>query len=132
MRDEALLSAPFRTMVQHEAEQAHRRLTWLGSFQGFLFAALAFAWGKSSSLTSVIAYLGLVVALLISVGIIATVLATIRIRERWLAHRPDGYRGPEIFGFFPERVKITLFTSPEMLLPIAFAVAWLCTLAIKA
>ena len=131
MQDGSYSDSTFRSMVQHEAEQTHRRLSWLGTFQGFLFAALGFSWGKNTSLTLIICCLGLAVALLIYVGIFAAVLAMKRIRSLWLTHKPADYRGPDIFGFFPDRAQLSLYTSPEMLLPLAFALAWLCVIAIR-
>src|SRR5437868_5183885 len=118
-------SSTLRSMIQHETEQANRRLSWLGTFQGFLFAALGFSWTKNIWLTLIICSLGLIVALLIFVSVIATVLAMRRIRAYWIKNKPGDYRGPDIFGFFPERAPWSIFTGPEMLLPLAFAAAWI-------
>lgn len=35
-----------RNLIRHENELINQRLTWLGTFQGLLLAALAFAWDK--------------------------------------------------------------------------------------
>lgn len=118
-------------MIQHEDQQSHRRLSWLGTFQGFLFASLGFSWGKNSFLTLIICLLGVAVALLIFSGVCATVLAMRRIRMLWLQHKPQDYNGPDIFGYFPERAPFTQFTSPEMLLPLAFAAAWIGVITIR-
>ncbi len=120
----------FRSMIRHEDEQTHRRLSWLGSFQGFLFASLGFCWGKNTSLTLIICLLGLAVALLIYSGVFASVLAIKRIHKLWHKHKPPGYSGPDISGFFPDRAQLSLFTSPEMLLPLTFAGAWISVIAI--
>jgi len=129
--NETYSDSDFRSMIQHEAEQTHRRLSWLGTFQGFLFAALGFSWGKNAALTTIICCLGLAVAILIYLGVLSSVLATKRVRADWLLHRPPDYKGPDIFGFYPHRAPFSLFISPEMLIPLAFAVAWACVLANK-
>jgi len=126
---EALADA-CRTMARHESEQVHRRITWLASFQGFLFAALGVAWGKSRSLTHVFATLGVTVAALTLVGVVAAVWAIERIRQTWLAEKPAGYHGPDIMGFYPDRARFTRYTSGEILLPIAFMLAWIWVLII--
>jgi hypothetical protein len=119
------LMSQLRSMVQHEAEQLHRRLSWLGTFQGFLFAALGFSWGKSNSLKLIICLLGITVAMLILVGIFTAMLAMRRLRALWLSKKPGDYDGPDIFGYFPEAAPWTVFTSPEILLPLAFSAAWI-------
>jgi len=47
-----------------EQEQMHKRLTWLGTFQAFLFAGVGIAWDKKDSLylITIVAVLGLAVA----------------------------------------------------------------------
>jgi len=73
------LTTTLHSMVQHESEQMHRRLSWLGSFQGFLFAALGFAWGKNTSLILLISSVGLAVSLLVLWGTVGVSLALLRI-----------------------------------------------------
>lgn len=131
MEDGDNVVSTLRSMIQHEDEQLHRRLSWLGTFQGFLFASLGFSWGENRFLTFIICLLGIAVALLIFSGVCATVLAMRRIRMLWLQHKPQRYNGPDIFGYFPERAPFTQFISPEMLLPIALATAWICVVTIR-
>lgn len=125
------LASILRAMVAQEAEQVNRRLSWFGTLQGFLFAALAFTWDKSRTLTVVISILGLVVSLLVLIGLVAATLALERIRKCWLENKPSDYKEPDIFGFYPDRARITVYTAPENLLPLAFMIAWLCILFIK-
>src|ERR1700736_2610287 len=94
-------SSTLRSMVHHETEQTNRRLSWLGTFQGFLFAALGLSWEKNRWLVMIICFLGLIVAFLIFISVIGTVLAIRRIRAYWIRNKPQGYSGPDIFGFFP-------------------------------
>jgi hypothetical protein len=121
-----------RAMAAHEAEQVNRRLSWFGTLQGLLFAALAFTWDKSSKLTIIISGLGIFVAAMVSMGIIAATLAMERIRKMWEKKKPQGYDGPDIFGFYPTpRWRFTIFTSPENLLPLGFIVAWILIALLK-
>lgn len=113
-----------RAMVTHETEQVHRRLSWLGTFQGFLFAGLGFAWGKNKPILLLIAFLGLSISILLFVSLVAATLAIERIRAYWRAHRPDDYEGPDILGFYPDRMAWTVYTAPENLIPLVFAIAW--------
>lgn len=117
-------------MLRQEAEQIHRRITWLASFQGFLFAALGLAWGKNHQLTQVFAGLGISVSLLVLLAVLAAIRAVERLRQGWLDNQPPNYSGPGIMGFYPTQAPLSVYTSPEMLLPLAFAVAWLCVLFI--
>lgn len=129
--DIAATAETLRAMARHESEQVHRRVSWLGMFQGFLFAALGISWGKNKSLTLIIALLGLTVALLVLFGLITATLAVRRIRRSWCALIPKGYRGPEVQSFYPDSAPWSVFIAPENLLPLAFAIAWACVLYIR-
>ena len=126
------LATTLRSMLQHEATQIDRRLTWLCQLQGFLFASLGFAWDKSRRLTTILSLLGIVVAVLVLVSLIGTTLATERIRKCWLTSKPPQYSGPDIFGFYPERLAASLFVffSPENILCVVLATAWILVLAV--
>ncbi|SAL08093.1 hypothetical protein AWB81_08587 [Caballeronia arationis] len=102
----------------------HRRLSWLGSLEGFLFAALGFAWDKEGSLVVTISMLGLTVALLVFVATISTALAILSLQKYWNEQRPQDHQGPGVSGFFPTRAPLSVFISSEVLLPVAFAFAW--------
>lgn len=125
------LAVTLRLMAHHETEQIDRRLSWLGTFQGFLFAALGFSWEKSSALTTVLSLLGITIALLVFMSLIAATFAIQRIRRAWLQKKPSDYTGPDIFGFYPERAPLTVFIAPENLLPLVFIGGWICVLFIK-
>ena len=122
--------ANLRDMMKHEAEQANRRISWLGTIQGFLFAA----WGVTtrSGLTArplrVIEVLGLTVALLVFIGTSASATALLRINKLWLKQRPQDYGGIGPFGFFPERATLIVLTYPEVLMPLVFVLAWIAIL----
>ena len=117
-----------REMIAHEDSQIDRRVTWLCQLQGFLFAALGFSWDKNHKLSVVLSGLGIAVAVLVFVGLIAATLALRRIRAYWATVKPDDHKGPDIMGFFPDKAPFTAFTSAENLLPLVFIVGWLFVL----
>ena len=107
---ESELASILRAMLALETEQVNRRLSWFGTLQGFLFASLAFTWDKSRTLTIIISILGMVVSLLVLIGLIAATLSLERIRNFWAKNRPLDYKGPDIFGFYPDRARFTVYT----------------------
>ena len=119
-----------RTMVRSESEAMHRRVSWLATFQGFLFAGLGFAWRSRGSehLVWLFAILGLTIALLVLISFSGPILAVNRIRRYWLDHRPADYDGPDILGWFPERTPWGVWTTPENFMPVAFMGAWVALL----
>jgi hypothetical protein len=127
--DAEQLATLLRQMSAHESEQIHRRISWLGTFQGFLFASLGFVFGKSRPLSLVIAVLAIAISALVFSGLIAATLAVERIRDTWNAQKPKGYRGADIAGFYPNRFRWTVYTSPENLIPLTFIVAWIVVLS---
>jgi hypothetical protein len=105
----------------------HRRVSWLGTFEGFLFASLGFAWDKSACLIFLIASVGFAVSFLVLIAILGSVLASWRIRKLWLDEKkkdPDAFSRLGVFGFYPEYAPWTVFISPEILLTIVFMLAW--------
>lgn len=80
-------------MARHESEQIHRRVSWLGMLQGFLFAALGFSWGENHSLELGIALVGLAVAVLVFSGLLAATFTIERIRKQWHDAKPEGSAG---------------------------------------
>jgi hypothetical protein len=95
-----------------------------------LFAVLAFEWGKSSALVLIISLLGLVVALLVFIGMLATATAIVNLQGYWNRHKAPGYEGLGVFEYFPAKAPWTAYTSPEVLLPIIFPVAWLSVIRV--
>jgi len=53
-----------RIQVHYEAEQTHRRMIWLGAFQGFLFATFGLLYkdNQNPSITTLICILGALIA----------------------------------------------------------------------
>jgi hypothetical protein len=70
-------------MIQHEDDLRDQRLGWLFALNGFLFAALGFAWSDSDStpLVVVVAALGAVVAASSAAAMYASEVAIDRLRD---------------------------------------------------
>jgi hypothetical protein len=131
MNDAQRIFEAYRSIVKSEEEQMHRRLSWLGALQGFLFAALSFAWGKNHSLTLIISGLGLAVSVLIFTDVFAGSKALFNARVAWCKHKPSDYDGSDIFGLYPACPRFYHLFSSEVALPIVFAVAWILVMLIK-
>ena len=114
-----------RTMVRYEGEQADRRVSWLATFQGLLLAALSFAWDKSTSLTLVLALVGIAVAILVFCGMLAGTFAIARIRTQWRSLVPPSDKIPDLMGFYPDAAPWSVYLSPENLFPLVFIAAWI-------
>ncbi len=121
-------------MLQYEAEQFDRRINWLGRFQGFLLAALAFAWDKETSIVLILASTGALAALLILFGLIAGTLAVWRIRKHWFDHNSRAYNGPEyplLQPFLPKVLPRYFYLPAETLLPLVFIAVWFLVLCVR-
>lgn len=75
-----------RDSSRFENELINQRLTWFGTLQGLLLAALAFAWKDAPAMVVILGGLGVLVA--VSVGI-----ATHRANKRLDQLDPDNRRG---------------------------------------
>jgi hypothetical protein len=121
----------YRSIVRSEEEQMHRRLSWLSSFQGFLFAALGLSWGKNHPLLLLICAIGIVIAVLVFTSVFAGSMALRRTRLLWNKYKPLDYDGPDIFGLYPEQPRFYHLFSSEVVIPLAFVVAWIVVLLIR-
>jgi hypothetical protein len=92
-----------RAMIRSESEQVHRRMTWLATLQGFLFAGVGVAWKVPDSelVVRVLGTLGMTVALLAFLAMFPPIAGIDRVRAFWRANKPDDYDGPDISGYYP-------------------------------
>ena len=117
-----------RDRHQFENEQMHKRLSWLGSFQSFLFAGLCLAWDKNQvkPLILIITLLGLAVALQAIFALSGVARSLIKIHTCWTREKLDERNDLGVFGLF-QGSKVSAFWIvpwPELFIPIAFSVAW--------
>jgi hypothetical protein len=89
--DATEFQAVIRSMIQHEDTLRDQRLGWLFALNGFLFAALGFAWAdaQSTSLVLVLSGVGAVVALSVQRSLSTSVLAIRRLSR--IAHDADSF-----------------------------------------
>jgi hypothetical protein len=89
--DAAEFQSVIRSMIQHEDTLRDQRLGWLFALNGFLFAALGFAWSdaESTSLVLVLSGVGAVVALSVQRSLTTSVLAIRRLSR--IARDADSY-----------------------------------------
>jgi hypothetical protein len=118
------LAEILRGMVQYEAEQVHRRISWHGTLHGLLFASLALGWGKSHQLSVLTAWLGIAVSMLVFCGLLAGVRSGVKLRKRWFNVGPEGKDSTLIFGYYPDKHPWSVYLAPELIIPIVFIVAW--------
>jgi hypothetical protein len=88
-----------RKMIEYENELINQRLTWFGTFQGLLLAAVAFAWDKDArALVWIFCSLGALVALSSLFGTGRANRAIAGLRAHWDKTKPKDYAGPDIEG----------------------------------
>lgn len=80
-----------RSMIKSENELINQRMTWVSTFNGFLFTSIAFAWDKSQVLVTVIAFLGIAVSLLSGAALLVANRAFRELYAWWLENKPDNY-----------------------------------------
>ena len=120
----------YRLMIRSENELINHRMTWISTFNGFLFASIAFAWDKSWLLVVAFAFLGFVVSSFSGVALFFANKAFRVLYWEWQENKPDDYDGPNVIGL-PSRFKGGLgsWLNPWSSIPFFFALAWL-TIAI--
>jgi hypothetical protein len=126
-------ASTIRQMIAHEDDLINHRLTWLAQLQGFLFAALGFAWEKDRVLVPGLVVVGIVTALSVHAACLFSGKAVNGLREEWEKNKPtapDAYNGPDVIGYCAEKEKKSLVRFlgrflPWKVLPLFFALAWI-------
>ena len=107
-----------RSYVRYEAEQTNRRMTWLGSFEGFLFAAFSLLYTSdkyNDNILIAICCLGFLIASIILGVMYCGVYGIKKVREYSREKGLDPKERIEIFGFHLDRPRWTVFISGEIL-----------------
>jgi hypothetical protein len=107
-------------------------MSWLTQFQGFLFAALAFAWTAAPLLIWVISLVGVLVSASAFHSLRFAHLAILQLNDQWASNKPADYEGPGVIGY------MTLKPSqrydkfiPWLFLPWLFVVSWITIVGIQ-
>jgi len=121
-----------RRMITREDELTNQRMLWTAAFNGLLFTALGFAWGKSDTkfLLIVFSILGYATSFLNCLALLFSTNAQRRLLFWWKSNMPEHYSGPGVMGGEPphgERLYAFFFT-PWILLASSFAFGWLAIL----
>lgn len=121
-----------REMIKNENELINHRLTWLGTFQGLLFAALAFSWDKSDAKMMVLVFgiLGISVAISIWIGTCRANKVINGLDSQWDNIKPKDYKGIDVEGV-RSRSGCIGWLMPGYFIPWAFAVAWIALLFVN-
>jgi hypothetical protein len=116
-----------RQMVQHEAEQVNRRLTWMCTIHGFLSAAVAFIWGQNSAYYVVrgLCIASLAVSVLVFVGLVLGSCALYELIDWWRIRKAEtGYKGPPVTSLWREEKPWAVFLSFDNMLALVFVAGW--------
>jgi hypothetical protein len=122
-----------RDLLNHESEVVHHRMSWFGTFQGFLFAAAGVAWKAPHSKGLLVTFccLGFAVSAFSWVALFMANLATRDLIRWWNSRYPDGYDGPPVIGFRSPGVNwARLVLTPWLLTVLAFGLAWVAIFVI--
>lgn len=121
-----------RSMIKREDDLTDQRIIWMAAFNGLLFAALGFAWGKPGArfLTLVFSSLGLLSSLLSGIALVFAADSLRRLMLWWEANRPEDYNGPGVMGANPRAGKklYGFYFTPWILLAVVFAGGWVAIL----
>jgi hypothetical protein len=90
-----------RTMIQHEDTLRDQRLGWFLTLNGFLFAALGFAWNSSPALAYILGVLGVFIALSSFLTLRVSTLAVTKLRH----YVDDSSASPPVVGLTSEDFK---------------------------
>ena len=98
-----------RTMIQHEDTLRDQRLGWFLTLNGFLFAALGFAWNSSRALAYILGVLGIFIALSSFLTLRVSTLAVRKLR----LYVGDSSAPPPVIGLTSEDFKRARPKDPE-------------------
>jgi hypothetical protein len=116
-----------RQMLSHEDDLTNQRMLWSAAFNGLLFAALGFTWGKADSRTpaTIFCCLGMATSALTTAGTCFAVTAQLRLLDWWsAATRKIGYIGPGVMGGKPIGLRWLFYFSPWVLITACFVLGW--------
>ncbi len=116
-----------RELIRLENEALNYRMSWFLTLQGFLFAALAFAWDQDVELIIVLSVVGILSSLSVGILLRYGILAMKRLEEGLRTDSQERVIGRR----YSETPAIILFLLPWHFLPILFAGAWAVLIVIR-
>jgi hypothetical protein len=118
-----------RDMIVHESNLMNQRLTWMMQMNGFLFAALAFAWRDSTQLVPVLAALGITTSLSIMRSLYIAHSVCNALADQWEKNKHSEYQGPGVIGHQTKKM-LWSWTLPWFSLPFLLALSWVVVLGV--
>ncbi len=110
----------YKELIDTENENLNARLGWLLTSQSFLFASLAFAWNKESTLAIIISAVGCVISCSFGIYLKCSIMAFEKIEN---AAKEDGCSMP--MGLGKKDIPAWWhYLMPWKVVPIVFALAW--------
>jgi len=116
-----------RQMVQIEAEQVNRRLTWMCTIHGFLSTAVALVWGQNQAYYIVkgLCASALAVSLVVFVGLVIGSCTTYELVDWWRVRKSESnYKGPPVTSLWREQKPWAVFLSFDNMLALVFVFGW--------
>ena len=125
------LETSIREYIRYESEQIHRRMTWVGSLQGFLFTAFGVLYAADHrpppTILVVICLLGVMIALLILIAMGVGVYTVREVRKEVIQQGLNIDKRIDIFGHTPSaqgKKSLLSFLGGELLICVSLIVAW--------
>jgi len=116
-----------RQMIIHESNVTNHRIMWLVTLNGFLFAALGFAWKDGQQLVQVLALLGIATSISTMIPLYCADVAIRNLTNQWDTNKPNNYEGPDIIGYRPVSFWIRIW-MPWIFLPGLLTLGWVLVL----
>lgn len=116
-----------RELIRLENDALNYRMNWFLTLQGFLFAAMAFAWDKGVALIVVLSIIGSLSSLSIGILLRYGILAIKQLEE---AARTDSHE-PVIGRGYRQTSAVMHSLLPWHFLPILFGFAWAALIVIR-
>jgi hypothetical protein len=116
-----------RELIRLENDALNWRMGWFLTLQGFLFAALAFAWDKDAELIVVLSIIGILSSLSVGILLRYGILAMKGLEEELQTDSEERVIGRR----YGETPAIILFLLPWHFLPLLFVGAWAAVIVIR-
>jgi hypothetical protein len=115
-----------RELIDQENTMVNHRMNWFLLLQGFIFAAIAFAWEKGVALCIVFALVGVLSSLSVGLLLRCSIIAIKRLEEL-----SCGDNEPVLGRGYAETPRIVRVLLPWHFLPYVFIAAWFTLVVIR-
>lgn len=109
--------------IVYENSLMNSRLTWLGTFEGLLLAAISFSWGKSTGLIVSLCSIGFLISISIGISTRRANIAIEYYRNWWDKNKPEDALIHDVEGY-RSGTGFLWFLMPGAFIPWCFAVLY--------